>query len=79
MVDPFLVISRSNEGGDYVPAAKTEVIRKTLDPDWRMFTTSLLSVCNGDYKRPLLFECYDHNKSGNHDFIGSFTVCSTIF
>jgi len=70
--DPFLIISRSNENGDYFPVCKTEVIKKTLDPDWAMFSTSTQTLCNGDYKRPLLFECYDWNKGGKHDFIGYF-------
>jgi len=70
--DPFLVISRSREGGSYVPVVKTEVIKKTLDPVWRSFTTTVQKLCNGDIDRPLLFEVFDWNRSGKHDFIGQF-------
>eukprot|EP01129_Flabellula_baltica_P002827 TRINITY_DN1272_c0_g1_i1.p1 TRINITY_DN1272_c0_g1~~TRINITY_DN1272_c0_g1_i1.p1 ORF type:complete len:755 (-),score=168.13 TRINITY_DN1272_c0_g1_i1:67-2331(-) len=72
--DPFLVISRANETGQYVPVFKTEVIKKTLDPDWALAITTTQALTNGDYLRPMLFECYDWNKSGRHDFIGSFTT-----
>ena len=38
--DPFLVISRVREKGDYVPVLKTEVIKKTLDPHWKPLSTT---------------------------------------
>jgi hypothetical protein len=70
--DPFLVISRVREQGAYVPVYKTEVIKKTLDPTWNPFSVSVQRLCNGDYERPLMIECFDWNRSGKHELIGQF-------
>lgn len=72
--DPFVVISRVKEDGAYVPVAKTEVVRKSLDPQWQTFDISIQRLCNGDLHRPLRFEVFDWNRSGKHEFIGSFTT-----
>ena len=31
-------------------------------------------LCDGNYDLPLVFECYDWDSDGSHDFIGSFKV-----
>ncbi len=72
--DPFVIISRCKEDGIYVPVAKTEVIRKDLNPRWKSFDISLQRLCNGDLHRPIKFEVFDWNRSGKHEFIGSFTT-----
>ncbi len=72
--DPFVVISRCKEEGIYIPVAKTEVVRKDLNPRWKPFDISLQRLCNGDLHRPLKFEVFDWNRSGKHEFIGSFTT-----
>eukprot|EP01129_Flabellula_baltica_P008548 TRINITY_DN340_c0_g1_i4.p1 TRINITY_DN340_c0_g1~~TRINITY_DN340_c0_g1_i4.p1 ORF type:complete len:763 (-),score=172.10 TRINITY_DN340_c0_g1_i4:17-2305(-) len=72
--DPFIVISRTGENDISAPVFKTEVIKKTLDPDWAISSVPVQTLCNGDMLRPLLVECYDWNKSGKHDFIGSFST-----
>ncbi|KAJ1521162.1 hypothetical protein ONE63_002857 [Megalurothrips usitatus] len=70
--DPFLVISKSQESGDYSIVHKTEVIKCTLNPKWAKFTIPVRTLCNGDYDRNLKISCYDWNASGNHSFIGEF-------
>ena len=70
--DPFFIISRSLENNQWTPVIKSEAIMKTLDPKWKPFVTSVQNLCNGDYDRPLLFDCYDWNRSGTHELIGSF-------
>ena len=70
--DPFLEIHRSTESNQYILVHRTEVIKKTLDPDWKEFKLSLRSLTNGDDDRDLRFDVYDWNSSGTHDFIGSF-------
>lgn len=72
--DPFLVISRAREGGAWTVVHKTEVCRKTQDPDWPPIKISAQALCNGDFKRPILIECWDANRSGTHTLMGSFTV-----
>jgi len=70
--DPFFIISRALENNQWTPVIKSEAIMKTLDPKWKPFVTSVQNLCNGDYDRPLLFDCYDWNRSGSHELIGSF-------
>ena len=36
------------------------------------FVVPVRTLCNGDLDRNLKFEVYDHNKSGNHSYIGEF-------
>jgi hypothetical protein len=68
--DPYLVIQQMREGAN-VPVHKTEVIMSTLNPRWRPFTVTSQKLCNGDLDRPLLVECWDWDRRGSHDFIGS--------
>eukprot|EP01028_Stygiella_incarcerata_P010829 TRINITY_DN583_c0_g1_i1.p1 TRINITY_DN583_c0_g1~~TRINITY_DN583_c0_g1_i1.p1 ORF type:complete len:565 (-),score=145.11 TRINITY_DN583_c0_g1_i1:129-1823(-) len=75
--DPFLVISRSQESGGFIPVHKTEVIKKNLNPQWAKFSVPIVQLCNGDEYRPLLFEVFDWNKSGKHELIGSFSASLT--
>ena len=35
----------------YTVAAKTEVIKNTLNPSWQRFTVPAQVLCNGDYDR----------------------------
>ena len=70
--DPFMEIFRSSESGQYILVHRTEVIKNTLNPDWRPFQLSVRSLCNGDDERDLKFDVYDWNKSGSHEIIGTF-------
>lgn len=70
--DPFLIIAKSQESGDYSIVHKTEEIKCTLNPKWSRFTIPVRTLCNGDYDRNLKISCYDWNASGNHSFIGEF-------
>lgn len=77
--DPFLVISRSYENGQFNPVHKTEVINNSLNPRWRSFDLSVQQLCNGDLDRPLLIEVFDWDRWGESDFIGKFeTSLNTI-
>ncbi len=68
--DPFVVISKSNESGEYVVVHKTEVIKNTLNPVWKAIVVPVRVLNNGDYERTLKIECYDWNRSGDHSIIG---------
>eukprot|EP01028_Stygiella_incarcerata_P010832 TRINITY_DN583_c0_g3_i2.p1 TRINITY_DN583_c0_g3~~TRINITY_DN583_c0_g3_i2.p1 ORF type:complete len:558 (-),score=147.73 TRINITY_DN583_c0_g3_i2:982-2655(-) len=72
--DPYLRISRSQEGGDYVPVFQTDFIKKTLDPNWPKFEIPIVKLCNADDYRPLLFEVFDWDKNGKHDLIGTVSA-----
>ena len=73
--DPFLQISRANERpGDFTVVHRTEHISNNVNPTWKKFIIPLRTLCNGDIDRNLKIECFDHNKSGNHSYIGEFFV-----
>jgi hypothetical protein len=38
--DPYFVISRMRDGGGFVPVYQSEVIKKTLDPNWKYSSLS---------------------------------------
>lgn len=77
--DPFLVISRCKEDGVYVPVFKSEVIRKELNPRWKLFEISLQQLCNGDLHRPLRFEVFDWNRRSLGIFFSFFIVFAYFF
>jgi len=72
--DPFLVLNRITPDGKLIPVHKTEVIKVTLNPKWKKFSLSLSTLCNCDLEAPIVIECYDWNRSGKMDFIGSVQV-----
>ncbi|CAF98784.1 unnamed protein product, partial [Tetraodon nigroviridis] len=69
--DPFLEFYKRNETG-WQLAHRTEVVKNNLNPTWRPFRIPLQSLCGGDVERPIKVDCFDHNNSGSHDFIGCF-------
>jgi Ca2+-dependent lipid-binding protein len=49
-----------------------KVLKKTLDPVYQIRRLSVSQLCNGDFHRPLRFECFDWDQGSAHDFIGAF-------
>ncbi|KAJ8041876.1 Copine-8 [Holothuria leucospilota] len=74
--DPFLVLYRENLDEGFTICYKTEIIKKTLNPDWKEFSIFSRALCNGDYDRQIKFECYDWDRDGGHDLIGIFQTTS---
>ncbi|XP_046841250.1 copine-9-like [Xenia sp. Carnegie-2017] len=72
--DPFLVFYRCNEDSSFTAVHRTEVIKNTLNPMWKPFSVPGRALCNGDYDRSILVECYDWDRDGGHDFIGHFST-----
>lgn len=70
--DPYVEISRENADGTWSSVHKTEVVMKTLNPTWKEFSIPVRVICNGDYERRLQFSCYDWDRDGSHDLIGTF-------
>eukprot|EP00727_Mastigamoeba_balamuthi_P013878 m51a1_g9112 hypothetical protein (734) ;mRNA; r:115041-117983 len=68
--DPFVVVSQQL-ADRAVPVAQTEVIKNTLNPRWRPLVVSAQRLCNGDPDRELVVECWDWNRSGSHEIIGT--------
>lgn len=69
--DPFLEFYKQTETG-WQLAHRTEVVKNNLSPVWRPFQIPIQSLCAGDVEKPIKIDCYDHNNSGDHDFIGTF-------
>ncbi|XP_022084092.1 copine-8-like [Acanthaster planci] len=75
--DPFLVFHRCNEDGSFTICHKTEYIKNTLKPKWRSFSIMLRMLCNADLHRTIMVECYDWNRNGSHNLIGTFETSVT--
>lgn len=69
--DPFLKMARQLETGGLVYIFKTEVQSRTLNPQWRTIQGTVQQISNGDLLRPMRIECWDYDRGGGHDFIGS--------
>jgi Ca2+-dependent lipid-binding protein len=72
--DGFLVFYKENKDGSWTAVHKTEVVMNTLNPVWRQQVIPVRVLCNGDFLRKIKVTCFDWNKSGVEDFIGSFEV-----
>jgi len=69
--DPFLVIKRSREDGNWIRVFTGPVVMNNLSPSWNEFSIAATALCNADYDRPLVFEVWDWDSDGSHDFIGA--------
>lgn len=72
--DPFLQFSKANESGVFSVVHRTEHISNNINPVWTKFQIPIRTLCNGDLDRNIKVECYDHNRSGKHSFIGQFFI-----
>jgi hypothetical protein len=52
--DPYMTIASVRGSSEHL-VHSTEVVQKSLNPEWRPFTLSVQALCNGDYDRPLKF------------------------
>merc|ERR1712146_566375 len=68
--DPFIVIRKSREDGQWVQCWKSEVIKNNLNPQWQFANISVQSICNGDYDRPIRIEIYDWDNDGSTTYMG---------
>jgi len=70
--DPYLEISRANENNVYTVVYRSEIIKNTLNPEWKQFSCEVRALCNGDYDRDLQCTVWDWDSDGSHDLIGIF-------
>jgi|UniRef100_A0AC35GLS8 hypothetical protein len=70
--DPFLSFYRPIAGETKQLIHRTEVIKKSLNPEWKPFSLSVRALCQGDKERDFIIECYDYDHDGDtkHDLIG---------
>ena len=57
--DPYYVVSKITGGGQWSVVAKSEHIKNTLNPTWKLMTMPVRELCNGDYDRQLKFDVND--------------------
>lgn len=69
--DPFLVLSRVRDNGSASAAAKSDVVKNTLNPVWAPVRTGSRALCGGNLDAVVRIECFDWNKRAPPDFIGS--------
>ncbi|KAJ3426976.1 copine [Anaeramoeba flamelloides] len=70
-VNPFLRFSKKLNGNQgYALVHETEVIPKYQDPEWSTFEIMSYDLCNCEYDREILIECFDKKKKGKPNLIG---------
>ncbi|OQR96728.1 hypothetical protein THRCLA_07185 [Thraustotheca clavata] len=69
----FLVIKRAFEDGSFVPVVRTEIQNHSNNPVWEMLDVTVQRLCNGDYKRNLLFQVA-HSDSNTQKLLGQATA-----
>ena len=72
--DPFFIISRQTGNAQWTVVFQSEVIKNTLNPNWKVTSMAVRELCNGDYSRQLKVDVYDWDDNSDNDLIGSFTT-----
>ncbi|XP_072412234.1 copine-1-like isoform X1 [Chiloscyllium punctatum] len=72
--DPFLELYRQGDGDKWQLAYRSEVIKNNLNPNWKPFSVSLQSLCNGDMQKPIKVAINDKDESTGSDLIGECTA-----
>jgi len=72
--DPFFIISRQTGNAQWTVVFESEVIKNTLNPNWKVMSMAVQKLCNGDYDRQLKVDVYDWDSDTDNDLIGSFTT-----
>ena len=72
--DPYLVLYKYLGSDSWAEKYRTEIVMKTLNPEWKPLTLSSTKLCNDDRLKPIKVECYDWDRIGKDDFIGSAEI-----
>ena len=67
--DPFFTISKSMEGGNFVPVYQSEVNRKMK---FKTFHIPMTVLCNADPERPIRISFFDYHQNKAATLIGSY-------
>ena len=76
--NPFIIVSKQNEDGGYVPCLKSEVVLNSTDPAFAEVSGPLIRLANGDVSRPLVVKAYSWKQSGKHIYIGELLFCVAV-
>ncbi|XP_069740604.1 copine-1-like isoform X2 [Narcine bancroftii] len=72
--DPFMELYKQGDGDKWQLAYRSEVIKNNLNPNWKPFSVSLQTLCNGDMQKPIKVACNDMDESTDTDLIGEVTI-----
>jgi len=70
--DPYFVISKQLESGDWTKVYTSKVKKLTLNPTWKNITIDIVKFNSGNDKKMLRFEVYDWDRNSSPDYIGKF-------
>lgn len=70
--DGYFKIYRTKESQEPQLVYESEVVMKTLNPQWKEATETVQKLCNLDMDRPLKFEVWDWDKHSSHDLMYVF-------
>jgi Ca2+-dependent lipid-binding protein len=59
-----------NSDGTTKEIFRTEILYKTLNPQFKSFTLRSKDVCNGDLSKKIRITCIDWDRFTEHDLIG---------
>ncbi|XP_037082721.1 copine-8-like, partial [Pollicipes pollicipes] len=68
--DPYVELFKCTEEGKWVLSWRTDVKKRTLNPEWGTVVVPVSSLCNGDHERNIRAVCWDWNRSGTPSLIG---------
>ncbi|BHF72303.1 hypothetical protein SprV_0401536700 [Sparganum proliferum] len=81
--DPYILILKKNVRGKWIRCYQSEIIKKSLTPDWKPILISLDGLCEGDLESELCFRCFDWDGAKGDsdkidpdidDIIGEFNI-----
>jgi len=72
--DPYVEFLKPLEDGSWLPVARTETLKRTVNPQFKKFSVKLALLCNGDINIPLKMRCLDWNLNSDPDLIGEAQV-----
>ncbi|ORX45376.1 Copine-domain-containing protein [Piromyces finnis] len=70
--DPYFVISKQLESGDWTKVYTSKVKKFTLNPVWKNIIIDIVKFNSGNDKKLLRFEVFDWDRNTDPDYIGKF-------
>jgi len=72
--DPYVEFLKPLEDGSWLPVARTETLKGTVNPRFKKFSVKLAMLCNADINIPLKMRCLDWNLNSDPDLIGEAEI-----
>jgi len=72
--DPLLRFFKQRNDGEWLQVHESEVIMDNLNPIWKLFEIKEDKLSGGDHTKPIKVECWDWEKSGKYQYIGTCEI-----